>query len=1120
MDLFNTETMLPGSLTQIMSDYSAGYDTSQFGTTDSVVVIGTAFDGPVGVPVEIYNPQHARTVFGRAYDSRTRKEATLTAGIQDAYHKGCRTIYGVRVTGKEVYKSFDLAMNTTMKLKVASMYPSNVAKDCFMVYDDTTGNETIRIYKPAIRATNRERLEGMVIHDEAVMVNTIRVAHDLGLTKDAPLIDLIRIVNENLDNNVLRLALVDERGIELSEASPEARELPIGAVLPGLYTIGRDRTLCEPTTKVNYRLFTENDIPPFAMFRGLLLKDIEINTDVSSSLPVFSKDRRKLQEILQGVGITMVNMFDFLEISGVVDRAFEKNDVDYEEADASKFEIYKRLGSGFAVNAQAVVRRSGSQVRVERKEVSFDDPNRIQPVTDGIYSMIENMAGRYRVLTCGTAEDRIEDRLPAADAFKRAMPQSALMLDGLVRVHVKADEKDYSEAKSYAFQAEAVGQDAMETLSERVREELYTDEVFTITSVVSSLEKAQEQTYPQGTRIMVLDEDKQNGAMYRMDNGRLVKIDNVNIEGETVIAANKLFKAEVVGTEENPEINFKRTTSDDVIGSNKFLMAEEQRRVFVMAIDGFRSADLKPIGDVSTLFSEESARTTVFAQSLYGGINPVFIRTSAAEMLTLEEFVDDLNKHEAIKDLFSFELTNDGMLVKDEYLAGYGDDEEAKNKVTYKRMISDFDQKYARVEQGDTNVTATIYLKGFEERNGLRTTVSLKDAAGAPVNFEDLFDSLRLSELIDPEGPYDMIAINAGAPGPSFEYGPPAGWDIQMLQEKMTRVEADIKAVAPEGIYVVTMETKDGAEIFASAGMTLVIGDTVFEAPESNSMLPKDRVVDYDESLYIPYKTTDNFGRQLAQHCVYTSLKNSIPAHGIIGYDRLSDMSLTNVSRKVDKLVELDLDLYAKRPNGRNMLDENNLPYPVGRALSVIFAQDRIVMDDGYSFISNGAPGYAGMVSVLPLDQSSTNQPITGVNQMFELTNYQLGRLTQKGIVTLRRSYNRGLVITDGITMAPAFSSFRRLAVTRIIGAVEELIREASEPFIGKQNNSANRNSLQTAIKSRMDKIKGILIENYDFKMVVDPRIAKFAYIDIDYDIVPIYEIRQVRNRIRIKDEL
>ena len=88
------------------------------------------------------------------------------------------------------------------------------------------------------------------------------------------------------------------------------------------------------------------------------------------------------------------------------------------------------------------------------------------------------------------------------------------------------------------------------------------------------------------------------------------------------------------------------------------------------------------------------------------------------------------------------------------------------------------------------------------------------------------------------------------------------------------------------------------------------------------------------------------------------------------------------------------------------------------------------------------------------------------------------------------------------------------------MGAVEELIRQAAEPYIGKQNHPANRNSLNTAIKSKLEKIKGTLIEAYSFDMIVDPKLLKFSYININYTIVPIYEIREIRNQISVKDSL
>ena len=104
--------------------------------------------------------------------------------------------------------------------------------------------------------------------------------------------------------------------------------------------------------------------------------------------------------------------------------------------------------------------------------------------------------------------------------------------------------------------------------------------------------------------------------------------------------------------------------------------------------------------------------------------------------------------------------------------------------------------------------------------------------------------------------------------------------------------------------------------------------------------------------------------------------------------------------------------------------------------------------------------------------------------------------------------------------MAPAESVFRRLSASRITGAVEDLIRQACEPFIGKQNHDANRNALYTAIDSKLSSIKGTLIEQYKFKLMYDQNSAKLGYIDINYDIVPIYEIRNIRNKIRVVDSI
>ena len=118
--MFDDELILPGVITEIVNDYNAGYDTSEFGTTDAVTIIGTAFDGPVGKPVPVYSPEYAKYTFGEAFDSVTRREASLIPDIYDAWDKGCRTIYAVRVSGREMFKDFELAIESDYLLRAVS----------------------------------------------------------------------------------------------------------------------------------------------------------------------------------------------------------------------------------------------------------------------------------------------------------------------------------------------------------------------------------------------------------------------------------------------------------------------------------------------------------------------------------------------------------------------------------------------------------------------------------------------------------------------------------------------------------------------------------------------------------------------------------------------------------------------------------------------------------------------------------------------------------------------------------------------------------------------------------------------------------------------------------------
>lgn len=960
MSIIGSETFLPGVLTEVESDYSYGYDSSLFGTTDSVLVIGTAFNGPVGVPVEIYNPEHGRYVFGKAYDSKSKLEATLVSGIEDAYQRGCRTIYAVRISGKQIQKSFDFAIDTNLQLRVSSVHPTNQAKDYFMVYDNTTGDEKVRLYKPADKATIVEKMQGLVESDNAVLVTEIRLNRDYGITKDNNLVDLINIVNEHAYNNILQLSIVDETGADVTNVSAEAQNLPVGALHPGAYLIGREKSLCATITDIDYKIITSSSEKPFDSFEDKVFKRLVINTDVSLPLPIFAEDMDELRNILRGVEVFMFDKFDFLETQGVADRAFAKDRIDYEEVNISNFDIYKRLGSGFAITARAERRTNaeGKEITPRIKETPVNDANRIHTLGDGIYSMLENLNARYRVLTAGNADSKINGRLPRPSDFLVTAPVSTEILGSLIKVTPKVKEDDKSNPKSYSFKVNAITDGKLEALVS----EVYTAKVFKVVPKAEE-EDLENVIVPNGTLVMTFNEEGK-GFLKRFNDNHYELINNERMIGELFIVAGKLYR----GVSSDDGLVFEEIAisgePDPKFHGKDYVLAENNGRVYAFKFEGRPDVHVTPIGDINTMLSENIDKTVVYAQHNHFEVNPIIVSSAILDGMTLEEFVEFLNEHESLRAHFSFEITSLGFERKDDYVA-----------------------------------------------------------------------------------------------------------DIA--------------------------ETSLGEE----------------------TLLEKDRTAAYDYNKYIPYKTNDNFARQLAQHCTYTSLKTA-PTHGIIGTNRMSDLGLNSIANRVEQLLNLELDLYAKNAAGRNMLDRNNMPYPIGKNISLVFTQYFLNMSDGYRYVSNGAAGYAGMVSQLPLDQSSTSQPIDLPGTMFELTNYQLTRLTQKGIITIKQSYTRGLVVTDGVTQAPAASPFRRLSVTRVIGAVEELIREAVEPYIGKQNHSANRNSMQTAVKSNLDKIKDRLIEDYEFNMVIDPRVMKFSYVDIDYKIVPIYEIREVRNRISVKEEL
>ena len=951
--IFDNDLILPGVITEIIPDYAQDYDTSSFGTTESVTIIGTAFNGPVGRVTPIFSPEHAKYIFGDSFDPTTRREASLVAEIYDAWERGCRTIYGIRVSGKEIYKDYSFATETKLKLRVSGIFPSNDNKEVYMNFTATQAANgevgSIKIYKPADRSNMKEKMQGLVLNQNQMLVTEVKLS-GYGITKDSRLVDVINIVNGAENNNVIRLAIVNENGADVTTSSKEAQSLSVGVMFPGVYTIGRDKATAEVTVKTEVGYVLSSEAKPHANYQEAIWKELVVNTDVSTSYPIYAKSNGELNTLLGAVTTDAAG--EWLKAIGVIDKIAEKDKVDYEEAELDEFDLYQRLGSGFAQTAK-IIEVKGNDGRVKGYKVTVpdsNDENRVVSIPDGIYSMLENHSTNYTVMSNATAETKVSGKLPRKDAFKKRKAGVINLKDNgtnVIELTAKIDSRDFSEATKYSVEVVSVeeGLDQAEVLAN-----LATDVKYERIATVSE-EESNNIKFPEGTNVMVYentlaDELVVNRAMAdvtftlkTVQNGVLVDADE---KGNFIVdVEDKLYAVEYGA--EMARYRIKAVVEDTyVIGTNGDLA-----NVYKVLADN----ELEPVAILGQIANRELEEDyTICFVEILANKAVVKVFSTEAQWMNYDELVGKLNEDSVFSELFT--------------------------AVAY---------------TPDVEVAAKLVGEGVDK------------------------------------------------------------------------------------------------------------GDTY-----------------YDTTMYIPYTTTDNFARHLAQHCTYTSLK-TYPTHGIIGCSKLNGVNLATVADRVNEILALDLDLYAKRPNGNNMLNNNNVPHPIGRCISVPFMQYTVTTGNGYNYVSNGAAGYAGMVSTLAADRSSTNQPINIPNLAFELSNYQLSKLTGKGVVTCKRT-TQGLVITDGITMAPVDSAYRRLSTTKVINVVDRSLREVIEPFIGLQDNLATINSLNTAITSVLNKLKESLINYYEFKIVTDQASSRLGIIKINYTIIPTNEIKEVRNTVSVQE--
>ena len=1027
--IFDDELILPGVITEIVNDYIAGYDTSEFGTTDAVTIVGTAFNGPVGVPVPVFSPEYAKYMFGEAFDPVNRKEATLVPEIFDAWERGCRTIYAVRLSGKDMFKDYELATESDLRLRVAGQFPCNENKDCFMLYKASqggTGAGVIRIYKPANRTTVQEKLQGIVNNVNSILVTEFNLEMN-GITKSTRLVELINAVNSLENNNVITLSIVNRDGLTMTEADKEVQQLNVGDIFPGIYTIARNEVGSDIQPKTNIDIIRSQQAKPYSSFKDAVWKKLVINTDVKQPYPIHADDFSNLRNSF--FSIAADSDYDFLKKIGVMDRIAEKDDIDYEETELEPFDIYCRLGKGFVKNAKIVKKEKNGNVYHKVVQPDESDINRVTGIEDGIYSVLQNHKSDFVVLAGISAETVINNPLPRKDEFKIVNPGVIDLIDVesgdvVLRANCKVDSKDFSPCVDYDISIKNI--DAFETLHDVLNQE----------TVLANLSPHKFVRLP----VIALSE-----------------ISRVfdNIESDTLALA--LDDQALNGTNKGQLVRFNK------------------------AIGKFEKVD----NDVLGIGNKNEA----------GYVAPKLL-VQLGQSLVAFKATDVVGEYER-DDNPTVEIQEDGSEKLYSYLIATNG---ASSNVYY-----------VPIESVDTTGTLVAALRDIDNAiqqdfDGCILTYKLEKQSITPlISLKDLSED----ELLDDE--FTIVCVEKALPKL------PAG-DLSENETFIGIYSNEIAFCSQEEIVSIFNENHALKNLFKFELANSV--NALEELPDHiyGSNLNRAEELVFDENMYIPYTTTDNFARQLAQHCLYTQL-TTYPTHGVIGCSKLAGINLSTVAQRVDEICSFDFDLYAKKPNGNYMLDSDNQPYPLGRCLSVTFMQYAVGTGSSFSYISNGAAGYAGMVSNLPVERSSTNQPINIGESSFELSNFQLGKLNAKGIVCCKNS-SAGPVIVDGITQAPKTSSYRRLSTTKTINVVDRILKQTIEPYIGLVDSLTTRNSLNTAIKSALNGLVDVIINDFKFKIYTDSSGGNLGVIRIDYVIVPLNEIREVRNRVEISEAL
>lgn len=164
---------------------------------------------------------------------------------------------------------------------------------------------------------------------------------------------------------------------------------------------------------------------------------------------------------------------------------------------------------------------------------------------------------------------------------------------------------------------------------------------------------------------------------------------------------------------------------------------------------------------------------------------------------------------------------------------------------------------------------------------------------------------------------------------------------------------------------------------------------------------------------------------------------------------------------------------------------------------------------------TDGSASYAGLITSLAPQSSTTNKQVGGVVQLKLLSARQANDLTGMRHVTMYSRTN-GLTVASGVTGAHNISryvrsDYVRLSTVRIVHSTVDLIRSVANKYLGEPNNAPQMNALDAEIDQVLLTMKGQgALNSYSFSISSTPDQRVLGELDINLTLVPAFEITQI----------